>query len=778
MPEHITERAMKNPLLLNESQTGLPVRSTPYVDVPRPLPPDKPENGAEYWHMVRRRKGVFILIALAGLLAAVVVTLPQTPVYQARTVLEIRGVNENFLNMRNVSPTDTEGGVNSLETELQTQVNILQSESVLRAVIDRLDLASRIPAEKDQTRLAAWRKFLRLPEPKPASSGDGLLHLLAANLRVKAQANTRLLEVTYDSPDPRLAAEIADAVTAEFIRLNVQSRWQSTRQTGEWLTEQMEEVRINLEKSERRLQDYANTSGILFTAEKDNVAEEKLKQLQQELSRAQADRVTHQSKYELASTASPESLPEVLDDATLKDYQVKLTDLRRQLAELTATLTPSHPSVKKVQAQVSTLEAALEKERANVTRRIQNEFESAQRRERLLTAGYDSQARLVAEQSTKVTHYNILKREVDNNRQLYDSMLQHVREAGISSALRASNVRIIDSARPPERPYKPNLPLNMVIGLFTGAFLAFVFVVLRERADRSIRSPGEASRYLDVPELGVIPSAQAERSHKFAYYRQSRTKDTPEREKVESPARVELVTWQNRPSVLAESFRSTVASILYAGENGNRPRVIVVTSANPQEGKTTVASNLALALAEIGRRVLVVDADLRRPRLHEIFKVPNVFGLSDLLEAKEPLAASEPLAIATAYRDLSVLPAGPAPSNISNLLHSPQMLESLKRMRQDFDMVIIDTPPMLQMPDARVLGRLADGVILVVRSNRTTKDNFVGAGQRLAEDRTRVLGTVLNEWDPRHTGHTAYDYGYGQYGYREGRQSGDSASAA
>jgi receptor protein-tyrosine kinase len=348
-------------------------------------------------------------------------------------------------------------------------------------------------------------------------------------------------------------------------------------------------------------------------------------------------------------------------------------------------------------------------------------------------------------------------------------MLQHVKEAAVASALHASNVRVVDPARPPTRPYKPNFVLNSVLGLLSGGFFGIVFIVLRERGDRSIQAPGEASLYLDVPELGVIPSADAERSRSFAYYHQARSAETKKTEKENRKSPVELVTWQRRPSVLAESFRSTLASILYTGENGNRPRVIALTSANPREGKTTVASNLALALAEIGRRVLLIDGDLRKPRLHEIFKVSNEWGLSDLLDGTKPPEGSEAMVAGTGYRDLYVLPAGSVASSISNLLHSPRALELLKRMRQEFDMVIIDTPPMLQIPDARVLGRLADGVILVVRSARTTKETAATASQRLVDDGTRVLGTVLNEWDPRKTSYPRFEYGYAPHYYQGSR---------
>ena len=445
------------------------------------------------WQILRRRKGTLILIVFLGLLTSLLLTIPQTPIYQARASIEIQNLNENFLNMRNVSPTADDGGSSAPGSDLQTQAKILQSESLLDRVAAKLDLGKKLFPEEGSGRLSAWRKALGLPEGKQASTREKILTLVAKNLKISTEANTRLVEIRYDSTDPQLAADFVNTLTAEFVQQNLESHWKTTQQTGEWLTRQMEDVRIKLEKSEDELQSYAQASGLLFTSEKDNVAEEKLRQLQEELSKAQADRVASQSKYELASTASPESLPEVLDDATLKEYQVKLTDLRRQLAEISSSLTPAHPAVKKVQAQVTTLELALDKERTNVIQRIRNEFESAQRREHLLAANYASQARLMSEQAAKVTHYNILKREVDTNRQLYDSMLQNVQEAGMTSALGASNIRVVDSAEPPTRPYKPSVVLNSALGLLAGAFFGIAFVVVQERADRSIQGPGDTT---------------------------------------------------------------------------------------------------------------------------------------------------------------------------------------------------------------------------------------------------------------------------------------------
>ena len=354
-----------------------------YIEVPSSAVVEEPGPGLllEYFDIIRRHQGTLILIAFLGFLASILLTLPQTPIYQARASLEIQSINEDFLNMREMSPTANGGGSYPPQYDLQTQAKILQSESVLERVIAKLHLEEKLLQEKDRGRLAAWRNALGLPEWKSDSPREEVLRLVTKNLKVSTEASTRLVEILYDSKDPQLAADFLNALTTEFIQQNIEARWKTTQQTGDWLTHQMEDVRIKLEKSEDELQSYAHSTGLLFTSEKvgtqlieGNVAEDKLRQLQEELSKAHGDRVAKQSVYELVSSAPPESLPEVLDDKTLEDYQVKLTDLRRQLAELSAALTPAHPAVKKVQAQVTSLELALATERAAVVQRIRNEY--------------------------------------------------------------------------------------------------------------------------------------------------------------------------------------------------------------------------------------------------------------------------------------------------------------------------------------------------------------------------------------------------------------------
>jgi capsular exopolysaccharide synthesis family protein len=691
---------------------------------------------AEYWRTLRRRKGTVLLAAVLGLLGACLYTLPQTPVYQSRAVLEWQGLNENFLNMRDVNLMTDAGNSSSPEYDIQTQIRILESRSLSERVAAKLDL-SRRPLVVKQDRLSAWRRALGLAPADAGRRPDEALAMAASNLRVRSQPNTRLILVSCDSTDPRLAAEFVTTLIGEYTEQNLESRWKTNENTGEWLARQMEGVKIKLEKSDEGLQAYARASGLAFTAEKSSVAEQRLRELQEELSRAEADRVAKQSKYETALRAAPESLPEVIDDGSLQEYQSKLAELRRQLAELTSSFTARHPKVKRVEAQISALDAALEKERANIVRRILNDFEAAQRREQLLRTEYSAQARLVSEQADKVTHYNILKREVDTNRQLYDAMLQRVKEAGVASALRASNVRIVDPAKAPRAPYKPDVTANSLLGMLTGFLAGAAFVVMRERADRSLHAPGDAQTRLGIAELGVIPSGPPiARRYRFPFPRHSRR----------TVSDFALVTWERGCSPIAESFRAVVASMILAGENGSKPRVVVVSSANAGEGKTTVAVNLAIALSEINQRVLLIDADLRKPSLHEIFCLDNQVGLTGVLTGRTAAWVPSGAMETTHIPGLQILPGGCSPDRAPRLLYSPRMGELLRSVRLQFDTVLIDTPPVLPMADARVVARLADSVVLVVRANKTTREAAALACQRFTDDGTVVLGAVLNDW--------------------------------
>ena len=732
----------------------------------------------DYWQMIRRRKATFLLITFLGGAVALLLTLPQTPVYQAKASLEVQTLNENFLNMRDVNPTAS-GPSYTPDYDIQTHVKVLQSNSILKGTLVRMNLGSRaLPSDVRPSALEialgtaarpestaephrwktlkAWqqRRAELLVEIKDKEE----LALAAAerNLRVHARPNTRLIEILYDSSDPKYAADFINALAAETIERNLQTRWEAAQHTSEWLTRQMEDLKRKLEDSQDQLQSYARNVGLVFMGEKDNLAEQRLRQVQDELSRAQADRIVKQSRYELAVDASVEALPEVLDDAGLKEYQAKLTDFRRQLAELSSSFTAAFPKIKKVEAEISAIESARDRARTNVVDRIRNEFDAARGRERLLAADYEKQLRFVSSQAAALSHYSILKGEVDTERQLYDSMVQRVKEAGLASALRASNIHIVDAAEPPKKPYKPNTGLNTALGLLSGVFFGIGYIIVRERGDRSLQEPGDTALYLETSELGVIPSAKSDLHGNAKRLPQTLSLRSAHRENAIVPNHPEVTFWNREPSALAESFRAILTSILFSSHNGDRPRVIVLSSANPGEGKTMVTSNLAIALTRAGMRVLVVDGDLRKSRLHDIFDVENRDGLSDALmglgKESSLLRFKQ-----TSIPGLLVLPSGT--SDDTNLLYNRRLPELIAQLRGEFDMVLIDTPPMLHMPDARVLARHADAVVLVVRSRKTTRDAALIARQRFMEDGTTVLGTILNDWEPR----TSTAYGYEKY---------------
>ena len=766
------------------------------IALPAPIGSDTARGGLkreyagvlEYWQMVRRHKVAVVVVSMLGAVAGFLYTLPQPRIYQAHTTIEVQGLNEDFLGLHNVSPTVSPTSNYYPDFDIQTQVKIMQSDSLAKSVV--ADLEKSKPPENmlPPDRLTVWKKALKIDPPSQHELWELALGTAAESVRVRASGTNRIVEITCDSTQPRVAASFANTLTREFIEQNLEARWKSTEYTGEWLTRQLQDIKVKLEKADEELNNYARSSGLTFTDEKTSVEEEKLRALQKDLLQAQSDRVSKESKYEMAATSPPEALPDVLDDSALRDDETNLTELRRKYADLRIAMTAQNPEVRRIQAQITLMEATVKQERANILTRIKNEYEAAQHREKLMTASYLAEVKLVADQSEKTTHYGILKREVDSTRSLYETMLQRMKEASVASALRANNIRVVDPAEPPPIPYKPNVLRYITMGLLAGICLGVSLVVLRERSDRTLHDPGDIAYYLHLPELGVVPTANIEltqRGFKTARAPQPRATavlDLNGQPTIDEDAlddRVELITWSRKKSLISESFRTTLTSILFSGHNGDRPRVLVMTSASPKEGKTTVVCNLAIALAEINHKVLVVDADLRRPRMHNVFGVKNDNnGISEILLLQEPLdeAAFAPAVRATHIPNLYVMPAGRSRFNAASLLHSERLPELLRALRKQFDTILIDTPPMVNIPDARVLARLADGVILILRSARTTRDAALLAKQRFLDDGIPVMGTILNGWNPNTPGYGYYRNYYEGYFHYLGDGTGNGGS--
>jgi polysaccharide biosynthesis transport protein len=364
-----------------------------------------------------------------------------------------------------------------------------------------------------------------------------------------------------------------------------------------------------------------------------------------------------------------------------------------------------------------------------------------------------SEAEMAAEDGTnrsaRFISHNLLNRKVDADRRFYETMLQRVNDARIAAAVPESNIRFLGPARAAMQPYKPNWPLNLAIGMFAGLILSASWVMLREQNNSFLRTPGEAGMYLTLPELGAIPQAA---NQSLLGYRPSQSSD--------ASLAIERAGMDQQLSGVSESFRSTLASILSSGRNGDHSPVLVFTSAQAAEGKTTVVSNLGIGLAEIGSKVLMIDGDTRRPRLHKVFDQPNSWGLSDILREKNAIE-DVPLDVIvkrTTVPGLYLLPSGACVDNIFALLWSGRMARLLPRFRQEFDYVLVDAPPCLEFADARIMARYADQLLLVVRANYTDRRMAQAAVQRLLLDGNRMMGVILNRWNP--TENDMYRYTY------------------
>ena len=408
-----------------------PIRRNPGPDsnlpaIPGMLSASEPQKGMkrdysgalEYWQMVRRHKLAVVIAVLVAGLIGFYTTLSEPRIYQAHTTIEIQGLNEDFLNLKELSPNVTSGDGDT-DTEIQTQLKIIQSATLIRRVVARMvppPASEPIPLPD---RMSAWRKALGIAPPTPGQLWKQALGTAAGSIRARASGQTRIVDISCDSTSPKLAATFVNALASEYIEQNLETRWQSTEHTGEWLTNQLRDLRVKLEKSQDDLQAYSLSTGLVVTAEqKESVDESKLGDLQKAVSEAQTDRVLKQSRWEIASSSPPDALPAILDDTGLQQIQTQLTTLKQNVSQLRITYTPADKHVQEVEAQIATLDSALQKQREDILRRIRNDYDSAVRREKLLTDSYDSQAHLVSGQSAEMDHYNFLKREVDATRSL------------------------------------------------------------------------------------------------------------------------------------------------------------------------------------------------------------------------------------------------------------------------------------------------------------------------------------------------------------------------
>jgi capsular exopolysaccharide synthesis family protein len=701
-----------------------------------------PENGArQYLDLVRRYAGLGVALAILGAAAGVAVVVISTPIYRSRILLEVQGINESWLkNSFEVSSTYDSNQVN-----LQTQIKLLQNGPFLSRVYERLQ-AETVPVAPAQTDIfAALRRRVRSEVRDPMAVLKDGLETAFESFDARPVNGTRLLELSCDSTSPQVAAQFVNTIASEFIDETMRSRTVIGQRTNEWLSSQIEEIRIKLQEAEGRLQTFVRSSGNLFAGQENTLDDTKLKQLQAELADVQADRIKKQARHETAVRSSAENLGDVLEDSALRNYERQISDLRREKASLEITLLPAHSKVQKVSAQIAAAETALRNEKAAVLARVKNEYESAMGRERLLTAAYAGQSQRVSTISGKSAEHSALKREVEGLRQMYQALLLQANQTSLSNSVPVTPIRLVAPALPPVKPYRPKPVLNISFGAVLGLVFTAGIAIARRSLDRTVATPVMTRQLLQVPQLGVIPSASLAR---FPRLRQLRLENKIKRGTSTLMERPEGAMTTTAPSHMAESFRTTLTSILGAIA-GETARVVLVTSPGPAEGKTVVATNLALALAEAGKKVLLVDADFRRPRLHRVFDLPNATALVDLIDCQDESPEAVMAAVApSGYERVSVLVNRAECDRVPKILYSPRLAAILQVARANFDYIVLDTPPLLHLADTRLLARSADGVVLVLRAGATDRESAIEACQNLQSNKSVLLGTILNDWNP------------------------------
>jgi capsular exopolysaccharide synthesis family protein len=567
-----------------------------------------------------------------------------------------------------------------------------------------------------------------------------------------------VVTVSFDSYSPALAADVANTVAGEYIAWSMESRLQGLGTTREFLSRRVEEARNELRASEEAYTRYLTDRRIISLDDRGNIALARTEELNRQLVDAENDRRSAEALYQRSRQVAADELTPVLADPTIQALTRELSRQRQEMANLSARYQPGYTAVRQVEEQVKQLELQLTEAKQRIVRNVETQFRVARAREDDLRGALLRSKGETIQQNRESTELNLIKQKTETDRKNYEDLLQRLRQAEVESDFRPANMRIVQRAEVPITPVRPNRVLNIGLGLLIGLALGIGMAFFIEYLNNTVNTAEEVERILQLPSLGAIPSLET-----LTRRRSLRGRTAP-RVPLESGlgttvTRAELVSTHESVSSFAESYRALRTSLLLSSAE-RAPRIMLVTSSYPAEGKTTIASNTAISLAQTGARVLVLDADMRRPRCHRILRVPNEVGLSTYLSREVELErAIQPHEIPT----LSIMPAGPIPPNPSELLSSPKLRGLLAEAQDQFDHIIIDSPPVIQVSDALIISPLVDGVVLVVKSGQTPREVVLRAKQALFDVNAKIFGVVLNGINLRADGYYYnYKYSYDQ----------------
>jgi len=629
----------------------------------------------------------------------------------------------------------------------ETQVHVMQSDAVAWDVIRQLRL--------DRNQEFTATKLGEQAEPIEAISPAHRFRILARfhrQLRVATIPKTAIVELSFRSKDPKLAAEIVNTLANVYLERNFRTRYNATMQASDWLSKQLDDLKANAQSKQQQFADFQKKNGIIGMDDANgpngtsmgahSIIVSQLEDQNHQLVNAQSERIVREARYREALSGDLAVIAETAPTATLQALQAEQADLKNQYAQLSAQYGNAYPRVVQMRTQLAQVEAAMQTEANNVRRRLEADYRSAATAEKMAAGEVEGTKQEAYKMNETGVQYLILKRELEASRDLYEDLLKKLKEAGIVAGLKSTNVNVVDPGTIPVIPAEPRVLLGLLVAFILGSAGGVGLAFLLENLDTTISFPEHAETLANLPVLCVVPHIRLHGNNG------TRPLADSERDKPLSMVRPQ--------SAFAESFRALRTNLLLSAA-GSPPKVLVITSALPCEGKTTTAINLAVALAQYGRRVLLVDADMRRGCLQERLAMDRVDGLSQCLTesgARQPVVASIP-----ELSGLSIMPAGQRPPSPAELLGSDQMRDLVEQWREEYDHIVIDTPPVLALTDAAILAPMSDGILLVARVGQTRLQTLCRTRDLLARVNARMIGVILNDLDSNSSAYFAH-YGY------------------
>src|SRR6266480_839255 len=719
----------------------------------------------DYLLILRKHQWMILSFLLAVVTIVAIATFRMQPVYIATTRIELDRENANILPFQG---TDSYDIMMDQDNYIETQSKILTSETLALQTIRNNALSARPEFSSPNGPSEAVAIGSLANQKRPPELGEFL-----KSLTVKRVPNSHLMDVSFESTDPQLAARVVNAHISSYIEQNFRSKYEATTRATTWLTDQLTELKIKVQKAEDARIAYERHNQIWTLDDKQNITTQRLGDINKQLTEAQSERMKKESLYQFAKSGNLDAVPQIQSNVALTELFKKRSEVSNEYTDALNQYGPNFPKVQRLQAQVKDYDQSIEKEKKNILAVLESDYREAQQRESLLTQALDEQKAETNHMAEKLVEYNILKREAEANKTLYEGLMTKLKETAISQGLRSSNIRVVDPAMIPSTPARPAKGRNMALAFLVGLVGGIGLALLREYLDNTVKTPDDIETLARLPSLAVVPQFTGSNGH------------AKRRGLLQGPAanghemRIELAAQHLPKSQMSESFRALRTSILLSLAD-HPPQVILVTSALPREGKTTAAANLAVTLAQLGDSTVIVDADLRKPGIRRLLNLADgkYAGLSSYLAGVSTLdlvCVPHPT-----IPNLVVIPTGPLPPNPADLLSSHKLADGIAELRAKFKFIVIDSPPIMAATDAVILSVQTDGVLLVVRSGETPKAAFTRTRDLLRSVKCRILGVVLNAVDSSAPDYYysyryyPYSYGYGTQEVVEARHEEDS----